>query len=100
MSKRYFDHLYNELSVAVGRRVSRYALWLTIWEAGGDPDALTRDDVRRLLDRHLEALLREEGTRLSAWKRRGLARRILQFDPHHPTPEEWLARTADALGQS
>lgn len=93
MSKRTFDHLYAEICVAAGRRVSRYALWLLVWESGGDPDELSRDRLRVLLDGPLDALLREEGLALPPRVRRRLARRVLAFDPHHPTPEEWMLRS-------
>ncbi len=97
MSRRYFEHMYNEICVAVGRRVSRYGLWLLVWEAGGDPDDLTRDQVHAFLERQLDTFLREEGVRLHGRPRRRLERNLLAFDPHHPTPEEWMAQTTARL---
>ena len=44
-SRRYFEHLYNEICIALNRRVSRYQLWPLAWEAGGDPD-----DSRKMAD--------------------------------------------------
>lgn len=90
MSRRYFDHVYAEICVALERRISRYDLWLGVWEAGGDPDDLTPDQARRFVDRQLPDLLREEGSPLAGRRLRRLEKRILRFDPRHPTPEEQL----------
>ncbi len=92
MQKRYFEHLYKEICVAVNRRISRYDLWLKVWDGGEDPDDLNRDGARYFVDHHLSALLAEEGISLGGRPRRRLERRILGFDPTHPTPEEWLGR--------
>ena len=45
MGRRRFDHLHSELSVAVGRLVSRYALWLQLRELGWDPEGLSRSQA-------------------------------------------------------
>lgn len=90
MSRRYFEHLYTEICVAVNRRVSRYGLWLLVWEAGGDPDDLTREQARVFVEHHLSSLLSEEGLRLEGRPRKRLEKSILRFDPRYPTPEEWL----------
>jgi hypothetical protein len=96
MQRRYFEHVYTEICIAVGRRISRYDLWLLVWEGGGDPDELTHPQARYFVENNLSAILTEEGTSLSVRARRRLEKRILRFDPHHPTPEEWLARTFDS----
>lgn len=95
MHRRYFEHLYNEICVALNRRISRYDLWLRVGEGGGDPSALTRAQVRDFVENDLPTLLAEEDTTLSHHAQQRLDRRILRFDPEHPTPEEWLARTFD-----
>lgn len=97
MSRRYFEHLYTEISVAAGRRVSRYALWTRIWEAGADPEDLTRDHVLAFVDRELGRFLHEEGVALGRRARRHLERTLLRFDAARPTPEEWMARSAGVL---
>lgn len=97
MQRRYFEHVYTEICVAVGRRISRYDLWLAIWDAGGDPDDLTREHARSFAELGLGPLLREEGLALEPRARRRLQRRIVRFDPDHPTPEEWLARLAPSV---
>ena len=91
MAGRYFEHLYCEISTAAARRVSRFDLWLRIHEVGGDPDALTRRQVRLFVDQQLGGLLSEEGIRLEGRQRRRLEFSLLDFDPDHPTPAEWLA---------
>ncbi|MBW2500243.1 MAG: hypothetical protein JRF61_23410 [Deltaproteobacteria bacterium] len=90
MQRRYFEHLYNEICLALERRISRYELWLRIWESGGDPDDLNPRQAHRFVETGLGRLLREEGARLPRRDRARLASRILRFDPRFPTPEEWL----------
>jgi hypothetical protein len=90
VQRRYFDHLYNEVCVALGRRISRYDLWLMVWESGGDPDDLTPLQARRFVEAGLGRLLGEEGAHLPDRDRARLASRLLHFDPRFPTPEEWL----------
>ena len=95
MQRRYFEHLYSEICVAVNRRISRYDLWLRVGDGGGDPDELTHPQARYFVENDLSQLLVEEGTSLSSRARRRLEKRILRFDPDHPTPEEWLQSTFD-----
>lgn len=94
MQRRTFDHVYIEICLALDCRVSRYGLWLVIWEQGGDPDALSREQVRRFVDGGLDAFLdgQAAGGGLGARARRRLARRLLRFDGRFPAPEEWLER--------
>ena len=93
MQRRYFEHLYNVICVAVKRRVSRYDLWLRVWEGGGDPEELTRQQALHFVENNLSDYLAEEGVMLGRRARRRLEKRILGFDPDHLTPEEWLGRT-------
>ena len=95
MGRRYFEHLYSEICVALGRRISRYDLWLLVWEAGSDPDELTREHARHFLENQLPSLLAEEGAALDPRSTRRLERRILRFDPRHPTPEERFSEAFD-----
>jgi len=91
MQRRYFDWIHVEISLALDRRISRYGLWLAIWEQGGDPDRLSCGEARHFVENGLSPLLEAEGARLSRRSRKRLDRRILHFDPRFPTPEEWLA---------
>lgn len=92
MTNRYFEHVYSEISVAVGRRVSRYDLWLAVWSAGADPDDLNATQLRGFLESDLDDFLREEGLSLEGRARKRLEKRILRFNPDRPTPEEYFAR--------
>ena len=96
MVHRYFEFLYSEISLALERRISRYDLWLAVWDSGGDPDELSHDQVRLFLETALDTVLREEGSTISPRVRRRLERRILAFDPSYPTPEEWIGGLAQA----
>jgi hypothetical protein len=100
MHRRYFEHVYNELCVAANRRISRYDLWLVVWEGGRDPDELGPDQARYFVEHNLEAFLLEEGVALDRRTRRRLERSILRFDPRHPTPEEWMLRVLDQTEHS
>jgi hypothetical protein len=95
MERRAFDHLYAEISVFVGRPISRYDLWLAVWNHGGDPDELSRESVRRFVAEGLSAVLREEGVTSSPRSRRTLVSALLAFDPRFPTPEEWALRISE-----
>jgi hypothetical protein len=95
MQRRYFEHLYNEICVAVNRRISRYDLWLLVWDGGSDPNELTHPQARSFVENNLSVILAEQGTSLNHRARRRLEKRILRFDPHHPTPEEWLTSCFD-----
>lgn len=96
MQRRYFEHLYREISVAAGRRISRYDLWLQIWDSGGDPDDLTAHHVRRFVDRSLDAVLIDEGVAVTPRMRHRLEKRLVGFDPRYPTPEEHFAVFGEA----
>ena len=100
MPNRYFEHVYNEISVAVGRRVSRYDLWLAMWSAGDDPQELDRKQLRNFLDTDLDDFLREEGVALDGRARRRLEKAVLVFNPEHPTPGEWFSRIVSKVRRS
>lgn len=100
MHRRYFEHLYNEVCVAVDRRISRYDLWLLLWDGGGNPDELNRSQARHFVENNLSALLAREGIFLDRRSRQRLERSILQFNPQHPTPEEWFASSFEAITKS
>lgn len=93
MERRYFDFLYTEISVALGQRVSRYDLWLSLWNCGGDPDDLTHGQVQSFLDAGFSRLLHEEGKTLQPRALRRLSRRLLSFDARFPTPEERITES-------
>jgi hypothetical protein len=84
--RRRFDHLFEEISVRIGRLAPRYALWLRLRELGMDADRLSfcRD--------HLDAFLREHELALAPRQARDLLRSVARHDPALRTPAEWLAR--------
>lgn len=92
MSRRLFEHLLAEISVAVGARISRYALWLELREAGLDPEALGRGAVLAFCEGPLEGFLAARGYALAERRRRRLLRSVARFDPGRPTPEERLSK--------
>jgi hypothetical protein len=98
VERRTFEFVYVEISLALSRRISRYDLWVRIWESGGDPDDLDRAQVRRFVERGLDGLLTEEGVRLAPRARRRLERRLCGFEPSAPTPEEWLSIPGPGAG--
>jgi hypothetical protein len=91
MSRSRFDHLEAEVSVAVGRRIPRYALWLRLHDWGADPEALSREQALDFCDGPLHAFLVEHGFWLSPRTRRTLVRAVARFDPTRPSPEERFA---------
>jgi len=100
MNRRYFEHIYIELCLAANRRLSRYDLWLLVWESGNDPDDMTGAHAAHFVEHDLSGVLEEEGVRLGKRARRRLEKSILRFDPHRPTPEEWLERCFERSDQA
>jgi len=88
MSRRCFDHLVAEISVQVGWRIPRYALWLQLRHEGMDPEALSRSAALSFCQGPLQHFLAGYGVLLPARHRRRLLRRVERFDPDLPTPEE------------
>jgi hypothetical protein len=98
VDRRRFDHLYEELSVALGQLVPRYALWLHMAEVGLDPERLSRVDATRFCRDHLAGLLASQRLILPERQARRLGRRMARFDPCHPTPYEHMARLGERPG--
>ena len=92
MQGRFFEYLFVEICVAINQRISRYDLWLRVWDGGGDPDELNHDQVRHFIEHYLTRFLTEEGQPLAGRRLRRLEKRLLRFNPDHPTPEEWMTR--------
>ena len=92
MNRRRFDHLFAELSVACGRLVPRFRLWLVLHEDGADPESLGLRDTLRFCDEGVVPFLAAEGLSLSRWQLRKLRRAISAFDPELTTAAEILAR--------
>ena len=92
MDRRRFEHLFVELSVACGQLVPRYRLWLTLREAGADPERLARRDAIGFCDDLLARFLDDQGLSLTRWRRRKLRRSVAGFDPDMTSPDELMER--------
>ena len=91
MHRRRFDHLFEEISVRIGRLAPRYALWLRVCELGMDADRLSRDDAVAFCRDHLGEFLREHELALGPRQARDLLRSVARHDPGLRTPAEWIA---------
>lgn len=98
MQRRRFENLVLELSLAAGRCIPRYRLWLLLQNQGADPACLGRSGLTAFCDRHLESFLAEQGAHLRPRALRRLRRRLLRFDPRYPTPCETMERILGAHG--
>ncbi len=83
-----------EISVCIGRRIPRYALWLRLHHQGMDPEALSRGAALAFCQGPLQLFLAEHGVLLPARHRRRLLRSVARFDPDLPTPEERFSNRA------
>src|SRR5262245_28048110 len=93
--RRGFNHLVDEISVAVGRSVPRYPLWLRLRAHGFDPERLDRASAMAFCEAPLETFLGEYGVRLPARELSRVRRSVSNFDPEHPTPYERMASFGD-----
>ncbi len=96
LERRRFDHFAVELSLALDRRVPRFALWLAAEAHSGDGSALAH-----FCDEALDAFLQAQ--RLpppTPRARERLRRAVVRFDPSRRTPEEvfgsWSRGDSDA----
>ena len=92
MTRKRFDHLHVEISVALGVHISRFALWLALHEAGHDPEHLSRKAAIAFCGAPLQSFLAERAQRLSLRDRRRVEKAVSRYDPSHPTPAEVMAR--------
>jgi hypothetical protein len=90
VSRRRFDHLVAEISVAAGIRIPRYDLWLWIHDHGCDPEAMTARATVAFCDGSLSNFLAERDLELSPRAQRRLLRAVSRYDPDVPSPEELL----------
>ena len=88
MSRLIFNHLFVELSVSVGIRIPRYALWLRLHDLGLNPEALRLADVLAFCDGPVDTFLADRGYTLSRRARRKLRKSLAKFDPIRPITDE------------
>ena len=98
VDRRRFDHFFAEVSVELGRLAPRYALWVCLGELGADPDRVSRQQLIRFCDEHLEAFLADQGMALSPRQQRKVKRAVARFDPQHLSPYDHMARLDDSRG--
>ena len=92
MNHRCFNHFVTELSVLLDRRISRFALWQAVGEAGYHPERWTGAEAERFCAVTLPRWLRSQGLVLAEPKLARLGRRLRRYDPNLLTPEEHFAR--------
>jgi len=88
--RRRFDHLVEEICLAVGGAVPRYRLWLLFHELGCDPEALTQQQAVSFCGRPLARFLAGHGHRLRRGAQRRLQRSVGRYDPTCLTAYERL----------
>ena len=92
MGRRRFEHLVVELSVAAGKSVPRYRLWLRLHDLGWNPEDLEREEALAFCDGPLAIFLAEVGIRVNPRSQRRLRREISRFDPEMLSPYERIAQ--------
>jgi len=92
VSRKLFNHLFIELSVSIGKRVPRYALWLELHDLGWNPESLQVTEALAFCDGPMEAFLADRGMRISRRARKRLRRDLANFDPSRPLPQEIFER--------
>ena len=92
MSRKLFNRLFVELSVAIGKRVPRYALWLELHDLGWNPESLRVTEALAFCDGPMDGFLTDREMQISKHARNRLRRELAKFDPTRPLPQEILDR--------
>jgi hypothetical protein len=98
VKRKRFEHFHVELSVALGRLVPRYELWLFMSAQGCHPEGIERTALLAFFDEHLDEFLDPKESPLEERPRLKLRRTLARFDPIHPTPYEFMERISSAFG--
>ena len=88
MSRRRFEHLVVELSLAVEKTIPRYRLWLRLHDLGWNPEDLGLEQALIFCDNHVLIFLAESGLKMNSRSVRRLRREVRRFDPNVLTPYE------------
>ena len=91
MSRRRFEHLVVEISLAVEQVIPRYRLWLRMHDLGWNPEDLGLEQALSFCDDHLGIFLAESGFKMSSRSIRRLRKEVGRFDPNVLTPYERVA---------
>jgi hypothetical protein len=92
VSRKLFNHLFVELSVSIGKRVPRYALWLELHDLGWNPESLRVAEALAFCDGPMEGFLTDRGMKISQRARKRLRGELARFDPTRPLPQEIFER--------
>lgn len=92
VNRKLFNHLFVELSVSIGKRIPRYALWLELHDRGWNPESLQVTEALAFCDGPMEAFLNDRGMKISGRARKRLRRDLANFDPSRPLPQEIFER--------
>jgi len=92
VKRKLFNHLFVELSVSVGRRIPRYALWLELHDLGWNPETLHVEEALAFCDGPMERFLSARGLKISPRARNRLRKDLARFDPRRPLPQEIFER--------
>ena len=93
--RKRFDHLVRELSLALGRPIPRYRLWLRLHEIGLDPERITGPMAIAFCEGPLSDFLADEGFRLGRRARRRLHKELLYFDPEPTSADDASPESRD-----
>ena len=92
VSRKLFNHLFVELSVSIGKRVPRYALWLELHDLGWNPESLQVAEALAVCDGPMEGFLTDRGMKISPRARQQLRGELASFDPSRALPQEIFER--------
>jgi len=92
VSRKLFNHLFVELSVSIGIRVPRYALWLELHDRGWNPETLAVSEALAFCDGPMDGFLADRGLEISRRSRKRLRGELARFDPTRPLPQEIFER--------
>jgi hypothetical protein len=97
VGRRRFEHLFMELSVALGELAPRYALWLRLGELAESAETLSREEAVTFCREGLRPFLAEHGHSLTTRQLRRLAQAVSVFDPREPTAEDHVTALFERL---
>jgi hypothetical protein len=78
----------------MGARLHRYQLWMDLCDHDCNPEDLTRRQLLAFIDDGLSGYLAGQRATLNDKVLRKLRREMERYDPHHPTPYEFMERLA------
>ena len=95
MSRRRFEHLVVELSLAVEQTIPRYRLWLRLHDFGWDPEKLNLEQALAFCEGPVNTFLAESGLTMSSRAHRHMRKEVGRFDPNILTPYDRMSENSD-----